>query len=124
MPPAEAFHNLTHVRSVHQVTGFVARLQDWSADTNNERLTEERFGQAAPLALRVVAALASLEPRLTKVTDNISAAQSKVQNLKAKTQSWILVITIGVTLLILLMAAGQIALCRLAWTGGAIAQAC
>jgi len=97
-----------------EATGFVARLQDWSVDTNNERPTEERIGQAAPLALRVVAALASLEPRLTKFTENMSAAQSKVQNLKAKTQSWILVITIGVTLLILLMAAGQIALCRLA----------
>ena len=97
-----------------EATGFVARVQDRLADTDNERPTEERFGQAAPIALRVVAALASLEPRLTKVTDNISAAQSKVQNLKAKTQSWILVITIGVTLLILLMAAGQIALCYLA----------
>ncbi len=101
-----------------EATGFVARVQDRLADANNETPTEERFGQAAPLALRVVAALASLEPRLTNFTDNISAAQSKVQNLKAKTQSWILVITIGITLLILLMAAGQIALCRLAWTGG------
>jgi hypothetical protein len=97
---------------------FVVKVHDRLADASTEASPEERFGQAAPLILRAAGMLGTLEPRLQQFTDNIAGALSRLQSLNERTQSWILVVTIGVTLLILLMAAGQIALCRLAWIGG------
>ncbi len=64
--------------------------------------------------MRVAATLSSLDIRFENLVDRLSAAQSELQQLKARTQHWLLVIPIGLSLIILWMTAGQVALFRLA----------
>jgi hypothetical protein len=90
-------------------------LRDRVTDASGGESLDQRIEQALPLALRVVTTLGSIEARLEKLTDGISDAQSRVQELKANTQWWIRISSVAFTLLILLMAAGQVALCWQSW---------
>ena len=99
-----------------EVLEFVNKIHDRVAEAGEEKSAEERTEQVVQIILRVVATLGIIDSRLEKTADKLSLTQSHLQELKTGTQWWIFVITIGVTLLILLMAAGQVALCRLFWT--------
>jgi uncharacterized coiled-coil DUF342 family protein len=96
---------------------IVTRIRDGIADINEGKPLEERIEQAVQFALRVVATLGTLESSLQKLADRFGATQSHLRELNTDTKRWILVLTIGVTLLILWMAAGQVALCRVGWNG-------
>lgn len=100
-----------------EVLEFVNRIHDRVAEAGEEKSAEERTEQVVQIILRVVATLGTIDSRLEKTADRLLVTQGHFQELKTGTQWWIFVITIGVTLLILLMAAGQVALCRLFWTG-------
>jgi len=94
---------------------IVAGLHERFANAGEENLSESQIEQIVPLALRAVATLGSMDSRLEKLSSRISARQNQIQELKSKTLRSILFVTIGVTLLLLWMAAGQVALCWLAW---------
>jgi hypothetical protein len=100
-----------------EATEFVARIHERTAEASEEKSLEERIEQAVQLALRVVATLGSIDSRLEKFENRLSETQKNLQGLKTKTRRWILVVTIGITLLMVWMAAGQVALCLLAWNG-------
>ena len=97
------------------VMDLVASLRDRIADATDEKSAKQRIEQAVQFALRVPGMLGSINSRLEAFVDRLSLAQNQLQDLKTRTRRWILVITIGVTLLTLLMTAGQVALCWLAW---------
>jgi hypothetical protein len=82
-----------------------------------ENSSEDRIKQALQFALRVVATVGSIDSRLGKLADRIAGAQSNLEHTKSQSRRWILAATIAITLLILWMAAGQVAWCRLAWNG-------
>ena len=100
-----------------EATECVARIHERTAETSEEKSLEERIEQAVQLALRVAATLGSIDSRLEKFENRLSETQKNLQGLKTKTRRWILVVTIGITLLMVWMAAGQVALCLLAWNG-------
>src|SRR5262249_455714 len=85
------------------------------ADASGGESPNQRIERAAQLALGVVSTLDSIESRLEKLADGLSAIQSPVQDLKPRTQWWIQISSIALTLLILLMAAGQGSLCWQSW---------
>src|SRR5262245_52124428 len=97
------------------VMDLVAGLRDRIADATDETSAKERIEQAIQFALRVPGILGSINSRLETFEDRLSQIQSQLQDLETRTRRSILVITIGATLLALLMAAGQVALCWLAW---------
>jgi hypothetical protein len=94
-----------------------ASIHERIAGTSDEKSAGDRVEQAVRLTLRVVATMGSVNPRLEKFSDKLTATQDRLQGLRTRTQRWMLVVAIGVTLLILLMASGQVALCVLAGTG-------
>ena len=96
-------------------TEIVSTVHDRISKTSDEASPEARFEQAARFTVRVVVTLGSINSRFDSIASRVTVAQRRLQELKTSTQWWILVATIGVTLLMLLMAAGQIALCYLAW---------
>jgi len=98
-----------------EATEFVARIHERTAEASEEKSLEERIEQAVQLALRVVATLGSIDSRLEKFENRLSETQKNLHGLNTKTRRWILVVTIGITLFMVWMAAGQVALCRLAW---------
>lgn len=93
-------------------TDFVARLHK---QTDDGESFGERIEQAAELALRVIATLGTVDSRLEAFGDAISGTQSDLRELKGKTLRWILIAKAGVALLIVWMAAGQVALGLLAY---------
>ena len=100
-----------------EATEFTAGIHERITGASEEKSPDARIEQAAQFALRVVATLGSVGPRLERFADRFSSAQSQLQGLNARIQRWRLLVTAGVAVLILWMAAGQIALCRLAWNG-------
>jgi hypothetical protein len=82
-------------------------------EESDEKPPEERIKQAAQLTLRVIASLGSLDSRLEEFAVRLSVAQNQLQGFKTGIKWRIQVATIGVTLLIVWMAVGQLALCRL-----------
>ena len=100
-----------------EATELVARIHERTAEASEEKSLEERIEQVVQLAFRVVATLGSIDSRLEKFENRLSETQKNLQGLKTKTCRWILVVTIGITLLMVWMAAGQVALCLLAWNG-------
>ena len=100
-----------------EATELVARIHGRTAEASEEKSLEEQVKQVVQLALRVVATLGSIGSRLEEFEGRLSETQRSVQGLKTGTLRWILGVGIGITLLLLWMAAGQVALCRLAWNG-------
>ena len=96
---------------------LVARIHQRTAEASEDKSLEERIEQAVQLALRVVATLSSIDSRLEKLENRLAGTQRSLQGLKTRTTRWILVVTIGITLLMVWMAAGQVALCFLARNG-------
>ena len=100
-----------------EATEFVGRIQERIAALSDGKSPEERIEQAVQFALRVVTTLGSIGPRLEKLADRFSVAASQLQEMKDRTQRYRLYLTMGITLLMIWMAAGQAALSRLAWNG-------
>jgi len=100
-----------------EATEFVGRIHERITATGDDKSLDERIQQAVQLALRVVATLGSTDSRLGEFADRLSVSQSELQELHTRTQRRILWAASGVTLLIIWMAAGQIALCFLGWRG-------
>jgi len=100
-----------------EATEFVDRIQERIAAVSDGKSPEERIEQAVQFALRVVTTLGSIGPRLEKLADRFSLAASQLQELKERTQWYRQCLTIGISLFIIWMAAGQAALFRLAWNG-------
>jgi hypothetical protein len=96
---------------------IVAGVHERLANASEENQSESPIEQTVPLALRAVATLGSMDRRLEKLAERISARQNQIQELKIATLRRILLVTTVVTLLFLWMAAGQVALCWLAWKG-------
>jgi len=116
----ELMNELAGFRSqMDEAIEFVAKSRERVANVTEEKSSEERGQQARQLIVRVVASLGSLDSHIEKINDRLSVAQSNTQELKARTQWWIRAAMIGVALLIVLMAAGQVALCRLCYSCGA-----
>jgi hypothetical protein len=97
------------------VMELVASLRDRIADATDEKSAKERIEQAIQVALRMPGILGSINSRLDTFVGKLSLAQSQLQDLETRTTRSILAIAIGMTLLTLLMAAGQVALCWLSW---------
>jgi hypothetical protein len=98
-----------------EATGLLERIRERTAEAGEEKSLKEKIDQAVQLALRVIATLSSVDSRLGDFGNRLSETQTKAKNLKIKTQRWIRVAMIGITLLILWMAAGQISLCLRGW---------
>ena len=94
-------------------------IRDRLSAAREDKLPVEKIDEVVSFAVRVVATLSSLDIRFENLVDRLSAAQSELQQLKARTQRWLLVIGIGLSLTILLMLAGQVALFRMAKTRSA-----
>jgi hypothetical protein len=100
-----------------EATQIADRVHERVAQASDENSLQERVAQAVQLVLRAVATLSSIDSRLEKSAERLSVAQRQLQELQSQTRRWIVAATIVITLLVCWMAAGQIALCRLAWDG-------
>jgi len=96
---------------IADAANLVQRIRAGVAGTDAEKSLEERFQQAAGLALRVVATLTSVGDRLQGFGNRVSEVRTRVEQLKARTMRWIRNAAIACTLLLAWMAAGQGALC-------------
>jgi len=64
--------------------------------------------------MRVAGTLGSIDSRLKKLENRLLETQGNLLGLETRTLRWILVATVGITLLAVWMAAGQTALCLFA----------
>jgi hypothetical protein len=109
--------DIVELRSqLNQAAESVNRVRERVVELSDDQPAEERTGQILQITLRVVATLGSIDSRLGRTADRVSESQIGLQEIQKKANWWICAATITVMLLILLMAAGQVALCRLAWT--------
>jgi hypothetical protein len=99
-----------------EAMNVVAGIRERIATAADEPTPRERIQQAAQFTLRLAATLGSVDSRLDKFAMRCSETQNRLQALKAQTTWWIRIASIGVTLLSMLLAAGQVALCRLSWS--------
>jgi uncharacterized membrane protein len=112
----QLLEEIGHLRGqITEVSESAHRIQERVVKMSEEKSAEERTQQVVQITVRVVATLGSIDSRLEKTTDRLSIAQSRLQELKTRAQRRIHAVAIGITLVILLMAAGQVTLCRLAW---------
>lgn len=100
-----------------EATVVIGRIHERTTGVSEQKSLKEKIEQAAQLALRVVATLGLLDSRLKKLENGLSETQGNLQELGVRALRWILVVTVGITLLAVWMAAGQIALSLLAWNG-------
>ncbi|NQT14634.1 MAG: hypothetical protein HQ582_17895 [Planctomycetes bacterium] len=100
-----------------EVAEAVARIHERTTGASEEKSPGERIEQAAQLAVRVAATLGLIDSHLKKIENGLSEAQGNLQGLETRALRWILVATVGITLLAVWMATGQAALCPLAWNG-------
>jgi hypothetical protein len=109
---------LSKLRSqLGQATETVDGIHERVTEVSDGESREEKREQAVQLALRAVATLSEIDSRLGESADRLSETQTKGQQLKSRTQSYILAARIGVVLLIAWMALGQISLCLVGWKG-------
>jgi len=114
----QLIEELASVRAqLAEATQFVANIRARIVAAGEEQSAPDRIQQAAQFSVRLAATLGLLDTRLEQFDGRISASQSQLQHLKSRTQWWLRLASIGLTFLILLMASGQVAMCRLAWNG-------
>jgi hypothetical protein len=100
-----------------EATEFVEKFHERIAGVDEEELRQEHISRAVELALRAIATLSSIDARLTKFANRLSTTRENLEGLKVKTRTRIRVVAIAGSLLMAWMAIGQVALCRVAWTG-------
>jgi hypothetical protein len=98
-----------------QAVDSVERIRRQTAEVGERGALKEGVDQAVRLTLRVIATLGSVDSRLGAFGNRLSETQTKAEKLKAKTLRWLRIAAVGVTLLMLWMAAGQISLCIHGW---------
>lgn len=96
---------------------LVEGIRGHTADDGGEKTLDQRIDQAAQLALRVIATLSSVDSRLEKFEGRLSETRQEVLRWKTTTLRWIVIATIGVSLVMAWMGAGQVALCFFGWKG-------
>jgi uncharacterized protein (TIGR03067 family) len=111
----ESIHPLA---GVHQLKWYVQEFNTWQSPAWFD-IWEPGDGNMdkAQLAVRVAATLGLIDSRLKKLENGLLETQGNFQGLETRALRWILVATVGITLLAIWMAGGQAALCLLAWTG-------
>jgi hypothetical protein len=87
-----------------------ARIREWTTEKNDVEPAGRRIELVVELAVRVAATLGTVDSRMDKLTDRLSRAKEELQESTAKTIQRIRLATIAVMLLILWLAAGQVAL--------------
>ena len=95
---------------------LVTEINQRTIEPSNKEPLQEPIQKAIELSVRVVATVGAVDLRLREFETKLSAAQSNLHDWRTRTLGWIFVVTIGVTLLSLWMAAGQAALFRFAWS--------
>jgi chromosome segregation ATPase len=103
-------------RELKESTEKADAIRELMAKTAESEALEERISQIAQLALRVVATLVDVDSRLGEFADRLADTQTRGQQLKAKTSSYIVTAEICAILLFTWMAAGQFCLFRYGWT--------
>ncbi|MCH5373149.1 MAG: hypothetical protein JJ992_04185 [Planctomycetes bacterium] len=98
-----------------QTMDAVDRIAERTSELGDEKPRKEYLDQAVPLALKAIATFRSMESRLVDVRDRLSELQARTQELETRIHRWILIGTIGISLLIAWMAAGQYFLCCHGW---------
>ncbi len=98
-----------------EATEVINHLQKQTVFIGEEEPRKERFEQAIQLTLRMIATLSSIDSRIEQFKTRLLETQKNIQALKIKTIKWIWFVTITVAMLIIWMAAGQVALSYLAW---------
>jgi hypothetical protein len=101
---------------LQQATETVDGIRERVTETAEEDGLDGRIDELAQLALRVVATLGEVDSRLGESVDKLEDAQTKAQQLEAKTRSYIVTMEICAVVLIAWMMAGQVCLCRYLWT--------
>ena len=97
-----------------EATEIVDRIHERLTGPISESLAA-RIEESIPFTRRVATLLNSVSSRVSKVEQRLSDTHSQMRELGARAQQWILVAEIAVTLFLLWMAAGQIAICWVAW---------
>jgi DNA repair exonuclease SbcCD ATPase subunit len=100
-----------------EATDVVTGIHERLVAASEEKSRAERIEQAAQLTVRLAATVGSIESRLQNTANKLSDAERQLQEAKARAQRWNRAASIGMTLVILWMAAGQVALFLLSWTG-------
>jgi hypothetical protein len=102
---------------IAEVEEAAARIRDWTAQKSEPESAGRRIDQVVELAVRVAATLGTFDSRLDKFDDRLARAKEELQESKAKTLRRIHIATAAVMLLVLWLAAGQIALTYVGWRG-------
>jgi hypothetical protein len=105
-------------RRLDDAADDVARIRARIDALSDEESSAERIEQAAQIAVRLVASLDWMDFRLEKTAENLRATQTRLHEYTSRAQRWMSLATLGLSCVALLMALGQLALCRLAWIGG------
>jgi hypothetical protein len=100
---------------ITDVEDAAARIRDWTAEKEDSEPVGKRIDQVVLLTVRVTLTLGTFDSRLDKLDDRLTRAKEGLQESKAKTVRRIHLATGAVVLVILWLAAGQIAL---AYIGG------
>jgi len=100
-----------------EATASVARIHERTTGAGEEKSLGEKIEQAAHFAVRVAATLGLIDSSLNKLENGLREVRKDLQRFKSRTLRWMLKATLAVTLIAVWMAAGQVALCLLAWTG-------
>lgn len=96
---------------------LVDRLRDETGQDGEAGVVRQRLEQAAKLALRVIAALDIVQSRLRQFAARIEQTQRELQDVESRILARIRTAAILLTLLLLWMLVGQLALCRYGWSG-------
>jgi flagellin-like hook-associated protein FlgL len=113
----ELVREIAFVRAqLAKAMNVVAGIRERIATAADEPPPQERIQQAVRFTLRLASTLGSVDSRLDEFETRCSQTQSRLQELQSRATWWIRITSVGVMLLILLLFAGQVALCRLSWS--------
>ena len=113
----QLLQEIASLRSVCADAGqLLTKIKKRVAEVSDEKSLAERIEQVMPLAARVLSTVVSLHTRLQSLSERIPVAQSRLHELKARTRRWILAGTLVLNLLMVWMAAGQVALVWCHWS--------
>lgn len=96
---------------------FVDRIRDDAGREDEEAAVRQRVEQAAALALQVIVALDLVKARMPIFKAKISEAKRELDFIESRLLAWIHTTATVLTLVLLWMLAGQLALCHSAWWG-------
>ena len=98
-----------------EAKNFVEKLRDAVAAIGADEPPKERIERAVQISLSLIATLGSIDSRIEKFQTRLSETQNNLHSLKSRSIGCIRLVTIAAAVLIVWMAAGQLALSYLAW---------